>query len=164
MFALLPGLLIRYSATLIGLQVLMFILMLVAESLGWSEDLFRAANVAVLIGSATTAGNYVALQLRGRPSWPMSLGLAFFMSLTSILLGVLMFVLIIAAGGVEMADINSLVDEIGIGAVGAALVFIAFGLLLAYPVTLVGLRIGAGGTAKQIAKEEAAKLEAAPAA
>lgn len=164
MRALLPGLLIRYSATLIGLQVLMFILMLVAESLGWSEDLFRAANVAVLIGSATTAGNYVGQQLRGKPSWPMSLGLAFFMSLVSVVLGALVFFLIMAAGGVETAELNSLVDEIGFGAAGAALLFMGFALLLSYPVSLVGLRIGAGGAAKLIAKQEGEKAGAAKAA
>lgn len=164
MRALLPGLLLRYSLTLIGLQVLMFILIIIAESFGWSEDLFRAANVAVLIGSATTAGNYVGQQLRAKPSWPMSLGLAFFMSLASVVLGAILFFVVLAAGGVDTAEISSLVDEIGFGSVGAALLFMGFALLLSYPVSLVGLRIGAGATAKVAAKEDAAKAEAAKAA
>lgn len=163
MRALLPGLLIRYTATLIALQILMLILFIVAEALGWDEDLFRAANVAILIGSATTAGNYVGQQLRAKPSWSLSFGLAFFMSLVSLALGTLLVLLMLATGGVEAAEFSGIVDELGMGSLGAALVFLGFGLLLSYPVTLVGLRIGAGGAAKLAQKEDAEKAAKAAA-
>jgi hypothetical protein len=150
---MLPGLLIRYIIVFIGAQLAIYLLVLALDAFGWGDSLSSAGNVAVLIAAGSSAGNYVAERLKGRPSWALSLKLSALLAIVATLLGGLLLVAIVWASGMSQAELQLLAGEMGMTPVTSALVLAGISLALSFPVTLAGLRIGAGATAKHLEKQ-----------
>lgn len=155
MTSLLPGLLTRYVLVLIGAQFAIFLLALVLDAFGWGDSLSPAANVAVLIAAGSSAGSFVAQRLKGRPGWGLSLKLSGLLALVAVVAGSLMLVGIVLLNGITEAELQLLAAQMGMTPAMAALVLAGVSLVLSYPVTLAGFRIGAGATAKQMARQAA---------
>jgi len=153
MTSFIPGLITRYLLVLIAAQLAMFLLALVLEAFGWGDVLSSATNVAVLIAAGSSAGTYMAQKLRARPSWGLSLKLSLLLSVIAALAGALMLFGIVLLNGITEAELQLLAADMGMTPVSAALVLAALSLVLSYPVTVAGFRIGAGATAKQIEKQ-----------
>lgn len=155
MTSLLPGLITRYVLVLIGAQFAIFLLALVLDAFGWGDSLSSAANVAVLIAAGSSAGGFVAQRLKGRPDWGMSLKLSGLLAVVAVLVGALMLFGIVLLNGITAAELQLLAAQMGMTPVTAALVLAGISLVLSYPVTIAGFRIGAGATARQIEKQAA---------
>jgi hypothetical protein len=155
MTSFLPGLIIRYVLVLIGAQFALFLLALVLDAFGWGDSLSSAANVAVLIAAGSSAGSFVAQRMKGRPGWGVSLKLSALLAVIAVVLGSLMLFGMALLSGMTAAELQLLAAEMGMTPVTALLVLAGLSLVLSYPVTIAGFRIGAGATAKQIEKQAA---------
>lgn len=155
MTSFLPGLITRYVLVLIGAQFALFLLALVLDAFGWGDSLSSAANVAVLIAAGSSAGSFVAQRLKGRPGWGVSLKLSALLAVIAVVLGSLMLFGMALLSGMTAAELQLLAAEMGMTPVTALLVLAGLSLVLSYPVTLAGFRIGAGATARQIEKQAA---------
>lgn len=153
MTSFIPGLITRYVLVLIAAQFAMFLLALVLEAFGWGDVLSSATNVAVLIAAGSSAGTYMAQKLKARPGWALTLKLSGLLSVIAVLAGSLMLFGIVLLNGITEAEMQLLAADLGMTPSTAALVLAALSLVLTYPVTIAGFRIGAGATAKQIEKQ-----------
>ena len=150
MTSLLPGLITRYMLVLIGAQFAIFLLALVLAAYGWGDSLSSAANVAVLIAAGAAAGSHLAQKLKARPGWGTSLKLSGLLALVAVVTGSLLLLGIVFLNGITEAELALLAAQMGMTPPVAALVLAGVSLVLTYPVTLAGFRIGAGATARQI--------------
>lgn len=150
MTSLLPGLIIRYMLVLIGAQFAIFLLALVLDAYGWGDSLSSAANVAVLIAAGAAAGSHLAEKLKVRPGWGTSLKLSGLLAVVAVVTGSLLLLGIVFLNGITEAELALLAAQMGMTPPVAALMLAGVSLVLTYPVTLAGFRLGAGATARQI--------------
>lgn len=156
MTSLLPGLLTRYVLVFLGAQLFIYLLVLVLDIYGWGDSLSSAGNVAVLMAAGSSAGTFVAQRLKARPSWGQSLKLSALLAAVATLLGGLILVGIVVLNGITGAELQLLAAQMGMAPSMAALVLAGISLLLSFPMTLAGFRLGAGQIAKHM--ERQAKL------
>ncbi|MFN3505955.1 MAG: ABZJ_00895 family protein [Allorhizobium sp.] len=156
MTSLLPGLLTRYVLVFLGAQLFIYLLVLVLDIYGWGDSLSSAGNVAVLMAAGSSAGTFVAQRLKARPSWGLSLKLSALLAAVATLLGGLILVGIVVLNGITGAELQLLAAQMGMAPSMAALVLAGISLLLSFPMTLAGFRLGAGQIAKHM--ERQAKL------
>jgi len=156
MTSLLPGLLTRYVLVFLGAQLFIYLLVLVLDIYGWGDSLSSAGNVAVLMAAGSSAGSFVAQRLKARPSWGLSLKLSALLAAVATLLGGLILVGIVVLNGITGAELQLLAAQMGMAPSVAALVLAGISLLLSFPMTLAGFRLGAGQIAKHM--ERQAKL------
>ena len=156
MTSLLPGLLTRYVLVFLGAQLFIYLLVLVLDIYGWGDSLSSAGNVAVLMAAGSSAGSFVAQRLKARPSWGLSLKLSALLAAVATLLGGLILVGIVVLNGITGAELQLLAAQMGMAPSMAALVLAGISLLLSFPMTLAGFRLGAGQIAKHM--ERQAKL------
>ena len=153
MTSMLPGLLTRYVLVFVAAQLFIYLLVLVLDNFGWGDSLSSAGNVAVLMAAGSSAGTFVAQRLKGRPSWGLSIKLSALLAVVAVLIGSLILLAIVWVNGITSAELQLLAAQMGMTPVMATLVLAAVSLVLSFPMTLAGFRIGAGQVAKQIEKQ-----------